>query len=108
MGSEPLTSAVLKRMPRPVGSYELPRKAAESLAACGLRSSRAPVSALAISPAETPESRASRWRLKPFANRRFFSFFPSIFPPFRVGGEAPRMCCRAAPPLGSYTPFEFL
>jgi hypothetical protein len=90
--------------PRPVGSYELLRKAAESLAACGLRSSRVPFSALAISPAEIPESRASRWRLKPFAILRFFSFFPSIFPPFRVRGEAPRMCCGAAPPPRRWGP----
>jgi hypothetical protein len=76
--------------PRPVSSYELLRKAAESLAACGLRSLRAPVSALAISPAVTPESWASCWRLKPFANLRLFSFFPSIFSPFGKG-ETPRM-----------------
>ena len=83
--------------PRPLSSYEPPRKAAESLAACGLRSLRVPLSALAISPAETPESRASRWRLRPFANLRFFSFFPSIFfPPSRVGGQAP--VCAAQPP----------
>ena len=81
--------------PRPVGSYELFR-AAESLAACELRSWRAPVSALAISPAEIPESRASSWRPKPFLNLRLRSCFPFIFSPFSKG--------RSPAPLGSYTP----
>ncbi len=70
--------------PRPVSSYELFR-AAESLAACELRSWRAPVSALAISLAEIPESRASSWRPKPFLNLRLRSCFPFIFSPFSKG-----------------------
>ena len=78
---------------RPVSSYEL-FKAAESLAACELRSLRAPVSALAISPAETPESRASSWRLILFLNLRLRSCFPFIFSPFGKGAK-PRVCCRA-------------
>jgi hypothetical protein len=81
--------------PRPVSSYELFR-AAESLAACELRSWRAPVSALAISLAEIPESRASSWRPKPFLNLRLRSCFPFIFSPFSKG--------RSPAPLGSYTP----
>lgn len=70
--------------PRPFSSYEL-FKAAESLAACELRSLRAPVSALAISPAETPESRASSWRPNPFLNLRLRSCLPFIFSPFGKG-----------------------
>src|SRR5918998_6593942 len=81
---------------RPVSSYEL-RKASESLADCKLRSLRAPVSALAISPAEIPESRASSRRPKPFLNLRLRSCFPFIFSPFGKGRVSP------AAPLGSYT-----
>ena len=62
-------------------------RAAESLAACELRSWRAPVSALAISPAEIPESRASSWRAKPFLNLRLRSCFPFIFSPFSPFSE---------------------
>jgi hypothetical protein len=67
---------------RPLGSYAL-RKASDSLAACELRSLMAPVSALAISPADIPESRASSWRPIPFLNLRLRSCFPLIFSPFR-------------------------
>jgi hypothetical protein len=84
--------------PGPVAPTNYLFKAAESLADCELRSLRAPVSALAISPAEIPESRASSWRPKPFLNLRLRSCFPFIFSPFSKGRVSP------AAPLGSYTP----
>ncbi len=82
--------------PGPLAPTNYLFRAAESLAACELRSWRAPVSALAISPAEIPESRASSWRPKPFLNLRLRSCFPFIFSPFSKG--------RSPAPLGSYTP----
>ncbi len=82
--------------PGPLAPTNYLFRAAESLAACELRSWRAPVSALAISPAEIPESRASSWRPKPFLNLRLRSCFPFIFSPFSKG--------QSPAPLGSYTP----